>query len=289
MKAPAAALLLFATACGAPAPTRAGGEVGRAVESSLAGGRERFTHLEWDRLLARGTRDGLVDYDFMQQNRPMLDAYLERVEAAPLGGLAPAHLEALLINAYNALTVRSILEHPGVASIKEIPGVWSRLRHRVGGFDLTLDDIEHQVLRAYFRDPRLHFALNCASRSCAPLPPRAFDGDRLEAQLEERARAFLVDPRQVRVEGGRLLLSRYFDWYGEDFGAKGTPGGAAAIAAYVKRYAAPEIVGFIERHGGAPPIGFLDYDWSLNAAATRSSSAQAFSTDDWLRASCSRP
>jgi hypothetical protein len=201
----------------------------------------------------------------MSDHRDDLAAYTKSVSEASLDRLAPAHLEALLINAYNAITVASILDHPGVASIRDIPGVWSERRHRVGGFDLTLDEIEHRILRPFFKDPRLHFALNCASRSCAPLPGWAYDGDRLEAQLEERARAFLADATQVRTDGSTLLLSRYFDWYGSDFTAAGWKGTAPSIAAYVARRSAPEVTRFIEQQKGKPSIGFLDYDWSLNA------------------------
>jgi hypothetical protein len=263
---PALLVLSLLFACGAPAAQRARGGVAAAVESSLAGGAETFEHAEWDRLLAGGTRDGLVDYRFMQEHRPDLDAYLGRVAAARLDRLAPGHLEALLANAYNALTVRSILDHPRVSSIRDIPGVWTERRHAVGGFDLTLDEIEHRILRPFFKDPRVHFVLNCASRSCAPLPPWALQGDRIEAQLEERARAFLADPRHARVEGERLALSRYFDWYGSDFVTEGWRGAAASVPAYVARYAAPEVAAFIARRGGRPPVTFLDYDWSLNAA-----------------------
>lgn len=270
-RAPAAVscpvLALFLVAgCGGPAARRASGEIARAVAASLAAGTERFEHQEWDRLLARGTRDGLVDYRFMGERRADLDAYLARVAGARLDRLAPGHLEALLINAYNALTVRSILDHPGVASIRDIPGVWTAMTHRVGGFDLTLDDIEHRILRPFFRDPRIHFALNCASRSCAPLPPRAFDGDRIDEQLEEGARAFLADPKNVRVERGSLRLSRYFDWYGDDFVAAGWKGAAPAIAAFVASYASPEVRRFIAERGGKPAIEFIEYDWSLNSA-----------------------
>jgi hypothetical protein len=260
-------LVLFLLAgCGGPAPRRATGDLARAVEASLDSGRERFEHHEWDRLLAGGARDGLVDYRFMGERRAELDGYLARVSGARIDRLAPGHLEALLINAYNALTVRSILDHQGVASIREIPGVWSAATHRVGGFELTLDDIEHRILRPFFRDPRVHFALNCASRSCAPLPPWAFAGDRIEEQLEERARAFLADPKNVRVEGGRLRLSRYFDWYGDDFVAPGWRGAAPSIAAFVAAYAAPEVRRFIAERGGKPPIEFIEYDWSLNSS-----------------------
>jgi uncharacterized protein DUF547 len=258
--------LVLATACAAPVAERAKGDVARAVEASLSKGTERFEHPEWDRLLAGGTRRGLVDYRFLQDRRPELEAYLGRLAAARIDRLAPGHLEALLINAYNAYTVQSILDHPRVTSIKQVPGVWTVPRHRVGAFELTLDDIEHRILRPFFKDPRIHFAVNCASRSCAPLPPWAYDGDRIDAQLEERARAFLADPGNVRAEGGKLRLSRYFDWYGEDFTSEGWRDAAPTISAFVAREASREVADFILRHGGKPSIEFLDYDWLLNAA-----------------------
>ena len=259
-------VLAIAAGCGAPSAERATGDVARAVEAALAGGTEHFDHAAWGALLARGTKDGLVDYRFMQEHRADLLSYLKTVKEAHLDDMAPGHLEALLINAYNAYTVLSILQYPDVSSIREIPGVWIKIHHWVGDYGLTLDEIEHRILRPYFRDPRVHFALNCASRSCAPLPPWAYDGDRIDAQLEERARRFLSDPKNVRVEGSRLLVSKYFDWYAGDFTTSGWKGTRDSVAAYIARYAAPDVKVFIDRHGGKPPIGFLDYDWSLNAA-----------------------
>src|SRR3989441_9513221 len=203
----------------------------------------------------------------MQEHRADLESYVKTVAEARLARLAPGHLEALLINAYNAYTILSILDHPDVSSIREIPGVWTKVRHRVGGFDMTLDEIEHKILRPFFRDPRVHFALNCASRSCAPLPPWAYDGDRIDAQHEERARSFLSDPKNVRVEGSRLLVSKYFDWYGGDFTAPGWMKAAPSIAAFIAGYAAPDVKAFIDRQGGKPTIVFLEYDLSLDAAA----------------------
>jgi Protein of unknown function, DUF547 len=261
-----ACVLAIGDGCGAPSAERLSGGVARALEKALAEGTERFDHAAWGALLAHGTKDGLVDYRFMQEHRAELDRYLDGVAKTSLDRLAPGQLEALLINAYNACTVESILDRPEVTSIRQIQGVWTGRRHRVGGFDLTLDEIEHRILRPFFRDPRVHFALNCASRSCAPLPPWAYDGDRIDAQLEERARSFLSDGRNVRVDGSKLLVSKYFDWYGDDFTAAGFKGSEVSVAAFIARYAAPDVRTFIERQHGKPPIGFLDYDWSLNAA-----------------------
>lgn len=251
-------------ACSAPASRPATGDVARDLERSIAGGTAAFDHAVWDTLLAEGTRDGLVDYEYMSARSDALARYLVDIAAADLASLAPAELEALLINAYNALTVRAILDHPDVSSIREIDGVWTGLEWDVGGHSLTLDNLEHNLLRPFFRDPRVHFVLNCASMSCAPLPPWAFRGDSLDAQLEERTRAFLRDPRNVRLEGDVLRVSRYFDWYADDFTAEGWEPRAETIAAFIARYAGDEVRAAVERSPDVE-LAFLEYDWSLNA------------------------
>lgn len=259
--------VLVPLACGAPQARPLEGPVADDVRAALEYGTESFEHQEWDVLLRSAVHDGLVDYGHVREHRSELDSYLRRVAEANLASLAPSHLKALLINAYNAYTVEAILEHPAVASIREIDGVWTETTHTVGGHELTLDQIEHGLLRPFFRDPRIHFAVNCASLSCAALPPWAFTGDSLDAELETRTRAFLRDTANVRVERGELLLSRYFDWYGEDFTSGGWAPRAETIPLFVARYSRPEVAEFVAEHGGRPPVGFLDYDWSLNAAA----------------------
>lgn len=253
-------------ACGAPDSQQASGPVAGAVRASMDSGTASFSHERWDSLLAAGTERGLVDYRYFQEHRGRLDAYLERLAGADLASLAPPHLEALLINAYNAYTVKAILEHPGVSSIRDIDGVWSGTERTVGGHQLTLDQIEHNVLRPFFRDPRVHFAVNCASVSCAPLPTWAFTGDSLDAQLERRTRAFLRDTANVRIDDGTLVLSRYFDWYGGDFTEEGWSPRAETIPLFVARYARPAVRELVEEAGGDPPVRYADYDWSLNAA-----------------------
>ncbi len=254
-----------ALACAAPESVPAKGAIAEEVRAALDSGRSSFDHAEWGLLLSEGTRGGLVDYRYFQAHRTELDAYLARVAAAGIPALAPGHLEALLVNAYNALTVRSILDHPDVDSIREIDGVWDKVTHKVGGHEVTLDQIEHNLLRPFFKDPRIHFVVNCASMSCAPLAPFAYEGGRISDQLDAAARTFLTDARQVRVEGNTLYLSRYFDWYGQDFTAGGWEPRADTLAAFVERYAAPEVAEFIRAARGGPKIAFLDYDWSLNS------------------------
>ncbi len=279
------ALVSMLAAC-APQARRVEGPVSEAVQSALDSGRATFDHAAWGALLEHGTGDGLVDYRYLQQHRAELDAYLAEVADVDLSSLAAPELEALLANAYNALTVRTILDHPDVSTIRDIPGVWKTVRHVVGGYALTLDEIEHQILRPFFRDPRLHFAVNCASRSCAPLPPWALDGADLEHQLDQLEAAFLADRDNVRVEHGTLILSRYFDWYGSDFTGEGWRRSATTVAAYVRPFASAQVAAFIDEHEGAPPVSFQDYDWSLNAAvapdpAVRPPSTQA-ATGGWV-------
>lgn len=258
--------LLALPACAAPRSKAASGPIGDHVTAAIDGGTESFDHAAWDRLLAGGVDErGFVDYPFFQDRRAELDGYLESLAQAELSTLAPAHLEALLFNAYNAYTVASILDHPSVASIRDIDGVWKDRRHRVGGFDLTLDEIEHTLLRPYFKDPRIHFAVNCASASCAPLPRSAFTGDDLDRQLEERTRLFLRDPRNVRIEGSNLLLSSYFDWYGNDFTAEGWKPRADTVVDFLALYATDDVASRL-RSGEPLEIRYLEYDWSLNAA-----------------------
>jgi hypothetical protein len=259
-------VLLVSLSCGAPESEPATGAVAEDVRQALRDGTATFDHTIFDALLAAAVQGDLIRYDVFSARRSELDRYLEAVAHTDLAVLAPDELMALLLNAYNALTIDSILEHAPVASIRDIDGVWDRVLHEVGGHQVTLDGIEHNLLRPFFRDPRIHFAVNCASLSCAPLPPWAFDGPRLEEQLEERTAAFLRDPRHVRIEDDRLLLSRYFDWYGEDFTAEGWSPRADEITSFIAARGSEQVAQAIEAQPGIE-MRFLDYDWSLNAAS----------------------
>ena len=260
-------LLVAAASCGAPQSAPAQGPVADAVQESIDGGGGSFDHAEWDRLLREGTEDGLVDYDHMMEHRAELERYLARVAEADLASLSGDHLMALLMNAYNALTVRSILDAWPVESIRDIDGVWKETTHEVGGYQVTLDQIEHNLLRPFWKDPRIHFGVNCASMSCAPLPRWAFTGEEVERQLEERTETFLKSPSNVEIAGDRLRVSSYFDWYGDDFIQEGWEPRADTIPGFIARYGRPEVERFIEEKGaGNVRLSFMDYDWSLNDA-----------------------
>lgn len=261
-------LLIILTVLPTCAPTsrKAEGDIAEVVETAIASGQASFDHSRWDALLTAGTASGLVDYDYFLDNRQALGEYLSSLAEADLSILTRSHLMALLINAYNAYTVQSILDHWGVTSIRDIDGVWSETRHRVGGFDLTLDNIEHNLLRPYFRDPRVHVAVNCASRSCAPLPPWAFNGDDLEAQLEGLTQQFFRDPRQVRLEDNVVFVSQLLDWYGDDFTEPDASPRADTLLEFVARYSDDRLKTAIHDREEELEIRYLEYDWSLNQA-----------------------
>lgn len=237
------------------------------------------THAAWTALVTRhahwnadktATR---VDYDGFGHDRRELDAYLDTVSH-----IGPAQYrawpwperEAFLINAYNAATVKLILtSYPGLTSIKDLGGLfsspWKRSLVNLLGRTRSLDDIEQSLLRGApeYRDPRIHFALNCASLGCPALRNEAYVGDRLDAQLDEQARGFLRDRTRNRFDRPRrrLLLSRIFDWYGKDFARFGGVGNFLAGYSDALGMSPAEAA---ELRAGRIDIDYLPYDWSLN-------------------------
>ena len=135
----------------------------------------------------------------------------------------------------------------------------------MGRFDLTLDDIEHTLLRPYFRDPRIHFAVNCASASCAPLPRWAFDGEDLDRQLDQRARLFLSDARNVRVEGETLDAVALLRLVRRRLHRRGMEAARRHHSGVHRALLTPEVAERL-RAGDELDIEFFEYDWSLNAA-----------------------
>ncbi len=256
-------VLLLLAACG-PKSQPATGPVAEQVEQSIASGTASFDNSAFSALLSEGVDEGLVDYDFFEANRARLDTYLDSVANANLPSLDPSHLQAMLMNAYNAYTITSILDNMPVSSIKDIDGVWDTEPHLVGGLELTLDNIEHNILRPFFKDPRVHVAVNCASQSCAPLPNWAFNGDHLEEQLAEWTRRFFANPKYLSLNGNALEVSRLLNWYGDDFTAADAAPRADTLANFIAERAPQAIADFIKAADGEPKITFKNYDWSLN-------------------------
>jgi len=233
-----------------------------------------FDHRGFD-LLLRDHVDALgrVDYDAFATSESF-QRYLEALDRVEPGGMEEADQIALWINAYNAWTIQQINRYGERRSIRNIgrvlgvlPGsaAWREPVVRVGGRRYTLDEVEHEVLRREFDEPRVHFALVCAALGCPPLRQEAYTGERLHLQLEDQFRRFLhEDPSKNRIDlpSRTLHLSRIFDWYGSDFGES-----PAAIGRYLARWyegAEAELL-----RSGTFRIRYTSYDWSLNVQPTR--------------------
>ena len=242
------------------------------------------SHRRWDALLKKhvvlvgGGNASLVRYADFAKDRGPLQVYLDALSAVTepeFGGWTAKQQMAFLINAYNAFTVELILAHYPVKSIKDIgndlfSNRWKRKFFKLLGHDAHLDQIEHEMLRkpGRYDDPRVHYAVNCASIGCPMLREEAYVPERLEAQLEQQAVRFLSDRSRNRVNAqGRLEVSKIFDWFKEDW----TSGyqGIRSREQYFARYAT--LLSDNAEHQklvaeGKAPLAFLDYDWTLNDA-----------------------
>jgi Protein of unknown function, DUF547 len=237
-------------------------------ETSSAG----IDHSAWDRLL-RAYRipaaDGVARFAYGRvgaAGRAALAAYLDDLAAVPIGRYARAEQFAYWVNLYNALTVKVVLDHYPVASIRNIdisPGLfsdgpWDAELARVEGEPVSLNDIEHRILRPIWRDARVHYAVNCASVGCPDLAPEAFTAGNSDALLEAGARAYVNSLRGARVESGRLTVSSIYIWFEEDFG-----GSDRTVIEHLRRYADPPLA---EQLRSIRSIDDDTYDWSLNDA-----------------------
>lgn len=241
-----------------------------------------FDHNVWDSLLkdhVSTISDGkatVVDYQGMAQDRHQIKQYLQllaNVEEQQFDQWPTSHQLAFLINAYNAWTVELILTAwPDLDSIKDL-GSWFRSPWRKAFIPLlgqkrSLDDIEHILIRGSnrYNEPRIHFAVNCASIGCPPLRPEAYTGDKLAHQLNEQTRLFLSDRNSNRLEGDTLKLSSIFKWYREDF-EKGWQEFHALedfLLAHKDALALPPaVLSKVQTYNIA--IEYLDYNWGLNA------------------------
>jgi hypothetical protein len=281
-----AAALAAVAGCGS-----APGSAGTAVVMPVA--TDELSYEGYARALAgRVDADGRVDYSGLKTAPGDLESFL-----AHLAGLDRAAYEswdeaakiALWINAYNALTLKAIIDHYPIEpstlrsitypknSIRQIPGVWKKLEFTVMGEAITLDRIEHEVLRVEFDEPRIHMALVCAAVGCPPLRNEPFVGDRLDAQLEDQTVRFLGNPAKFRIDADeeRVWLSSIFDWFGEDFvashgggdGFEGRNDAERAVLAFVAAHLDDRDRELLE--GNEFSIKYLDYDWTLNEKAAK--------------------
>ncbi|MBI2517908.1 MAG: DUF547 domain-containing protein [Opitutae bacterium] len=231
-------------------------------------------HSLFSQVLAAHVRDGRVDYAALKLDA-RLPRYLEQLAATDPAGLASDQERlALWLNAYNAYTLKLIIDREPAKSITEIgtggialgsllkTTAWDIALAVVGGRKYTLNQIEHEVIRAQFKDARAHFALNCASGSCPILRTEAYEAGKLDTQLDDQGRLFLRDSARNRFDlaAKTAQLSSIFKWYQKDFGNDDR---AALLAA--AKYAPDEVRRAIEADPGPWRVSYLAYDWSLNS------------------------
>jgi hypothetical protein len=212
---------------------------------------------------------GLVDYNSIASDRGFSE-YMQSLQTAKVEEFSRDGQLAFWINAYNAVTIDKVIKTKPKKSVREtfVPGVWTGTKfftsreHIVAGETLSQDDIEHEILRKQFKEPRIHFAIICASMGCPPLPRIAYTEENVQARLEEETRKYVNSPRGTRIDRAEntLFLSKLFDWFATDFIEK-----SGSVSAFMRPYLNDEVRTFLERD---PMISYLDYNWALNAQAT---------------------
>ena len=243
-----------------------------AMGTTPAAGQETEQRTAYARLLAAhvrpvtitGIRLNAVDYTLLRADPRYAQAVTDLAGAHPDLLSSDAARIAFWMNAYNLLAIKAVVDHYPVRSIRDggnlVWPIWKRKVGTVAGRHYALDEIEHDILRARFHEPRVHMALVCASLSCPDLRREPYATDRLDAQLNDAARQFLANPTkglQAGPEGRTARVSSIFKWFADDFG------GPDGVVRFIRRAAPPAVV---ERLGGldARGLSYLVYDWSLN-------------------------
>ncbi len=225
------------------------------------------THSNLTEVLKLHVKDARVDYAGLKAKPAGLNRYLDQLAAVSRvefdAWRGPRRI-AFLCNAYNAWTLRLIIDHYPVKSIKDIGGLfsgpWDQAIVRLFGETITLDTLEHKILRKEFDEPRIHFALVCAAKGCPRLRNEAYVNTRLDEQLTDQAKRFLAasDQNRVDADAHMVYLSPIFKWYGGDFEKK-----SGSVLAALKPYW-PESSSSVALEKGSFKIRYTDYDWSLN-------------------------
>jgi hypothetical protein len=228
-----------------------------------------FDHSKFDQVLKKHVDDkGLVDYNSIAKAKGFSE-YMQSLQTAKVEDFSRDGQLAFWINAYNAVTIDKVTKKKPKKSVREtfIPGLWTGTtfftsrEHVVAGKRLSQDDIEHEILRKQFKDPRIHFAIICASMGCPQLPRIAYTEENVQTRLEEETRKYLNSARGTRIDQAEntLNVSKLFDWFGSDFINE-----SGSVLAFMQPYLSEEVRVFLERD---PMISYLEYDWALNAQA----------------------
>jgi hypothetical protein len=243
-------------------------------EKNVPGAAHHVPHDAWNTILKQFLKigsDGInrFAYASARDARSSIESYIAFLTNGPFAiTQLPRNSQlGIWINIYNALTVKVVLDHYPVKSIRDIrisPGLfsagpWGKKLVTIEKQDVSLDDIEHRILRPIWKDPRIHYAVNCASIGCPNLQREAFTPDNAGSLLDAAARAFVNHPRGVQIINGKLVVSSIYVWFKEDFG-----GDDAGVIRHLKRYASPELAAKLDT---VTRIGDDQYDWSLNDAS----------------------
>lgn len=201
-------------------------------------------------LRAHVTSDGAVDYKAIKSKSGDLDAYLTMLSKVDPSSLSVSERLAFWINAYNAATIKKIVDNYPVKSIKDLNGgkPWDDKFVKLDGKTMSLNEIENGIIRPEFKEPRIHFAVNCAAKSCPPIHNGAYSAGNLNTNFENSAKAFINNPKYNQISADKVVISNIFNWYGEDFGN---------IIDYLNKYSDTKI-------NSNAKVEYLDYDWSLN-------------------------
>ncbi|WP_404309481.1 DUF547 domain-containing protein [Neorhodopirellula lusitana] len=240
-------------------------ELQEAYSASVSG--PTMDHSTFDSLLKkRVDDDGWVDYAALKEDQAKLDSYLSAVASAPFDSMGRDEKLALLINGYNASTLKLILDHMPTDSIQDIPEAdrWDAVRWNLGGNLWSLNQIEHEQIRPKFAEPRVHFALVCAAVGCPPLRKEAYVADRMEEQLQSQTEYVHQHKTWFTFDGSssQLQLTKLYSWYGGDFEQV-----AGSVTQFAARYSA-ELKQALE-NGTTPQPNWLPYDWKLNSVENK--------------------
>jgi len=247
-----------------------------------------FDYSKYDQILQNNVNNGLVNYKNLKSDRKQLTEFLNAtgtVDEKDFLSWSKDERKAFWINVYNAVTIEGILRNYPIqwgrfmakrrfpqSSIRQISKFWDTPFVKVMGKDITLNQIEHEILRKKFADPRIHFVLVCASIGCPVLDNHAFLPDNLDARLDDAAKAFILNPAKVRLDKAekKLYLSSIFDWYKKDFKASRKAQSELTkygdkdrgVIRFIVRYLPESDRAFILQN--QPKIKYLSYDWTLN-------------------------
>lgn len=215
-------------------------------------------HATLDQILQKHVKHGKVDYKgIKEQSAVQLGAFLRSIAGAKPAAMARKERLAFYLNAYNALVIKAVVERlPGITSVKKVKGFFDKVRHTVGGRKLTLNQLENDIIRPFFKDARIHFALVCAARSCPPLQARAFTGATLDRTLSRLSTSFINSRLGVRGAGDGMAISQLFNWYAKDFQQA-----AGSVGKYLARFHKQHARALAARDS----FQYIKYDWGLNS------------------------